>query len=112
MDETGHETEAHIDRTRERLGSHLRELEERVEAATDWREQFRQRPGLFLGAAVAGGAILASVLRARPERDGGSRRRAFDGTSAQAQAFVNTGTPSKVRWSVSRAPASRITSVS
>lgn len=92
MDETAHEIEAHIDRTRERLGSHFRELEDRVDAATDWREQFRQRPQLFLGAAVVGGAILASALRARPprpERDnGGSRHLAYNGPSAQAQAFA------------------------
>ena len=38
MDETANQIEAHIDRTRERLGSNLRELESRVDAATDWRE--------------------------------------------------------------------------
>ena len=63
MDEAAHKIEAHIDRTRERLGSNLRELEDKVEAATDWREQFRARPHLFLGGAIAGGALLAAVLR-------------------------------------------------
>ena len=62
MDETLNEIEAHIDRTRERLGSNLRELEHKVDAATDWREYFQERPRLFLGAAVVGGAILLNRL--------------------------------------------------
>ena len=76
MDETANEIEAHIDRTRERLGSNLRELEDKVEAATDWREHFRERPHLFLGAAFVGGVLVATVLgtkpRARDRADGGS----------------------------------------
>ena len=38
MDETLGQIEAHIDRTRERLGANLKELERRVDVATDWRE--------------------------------------------------------------------------
>jgi hypothetical protein len=63
MDKAADKIEAHIDRTRERLGSNLRELEHKVDAATDWRAQFRARPHLFLGGAIAGGALLAAVLR-------------------------------------------------
>ena len=63
MDEAARKIEAHIDRTRDRLGSNLRELENRLDAATDWREQFRARPHLFLGGAIAGGALLAAALR-------------------------------------------------
>ena len=63
MDEAADKIEAQIDRTRERLGSNLRELEHRIDAATDWREQFRARPHVFLGGAIAGGALLAAVLR-------------------------------------------------
>ena len=66
MDETADTIEAHIDRTRERLGSNLRELEDKVDAATDWRQHFRERPYLFLGAALAGGAVLASAMRRTP----------------------------------------------
>jgi len=65
MDEAAHTIKVRIDRTRERLGSNLRELEGRVDAATDWREQFRARPHLFLGGALVGGALLAAVLRPR-----------------------------------------------
>jgi hypothetical protein len=65
MDETANQIEAQIDRTRERLGSNLRELEDRVEAATDWREHFRERPHVFIGAAFVGGMVLAGVLRSK-----------------------------------------------
>jgi hypothetical protein len=40
-------------------------LEERVEAATDWREHFRERPQVFLGAAFIGGVVLASALTSK-----------------------------------------------
>ena len=68
MDQTSREIEEHIDRARERLGSHLMELEHKVEAATDWREHFRARPQIFLGAAFVGGATLAWALHARSSR--------------------------------------------
>ena len=68
MDEAADKIEAHTDRTRERLGSNLRELENKVDAATDWREQFRARPHIFLGATIAGGALLAAVLRRTSSR--------------------------------------------
>ena len=68
MDETSHQIEAHIDRTRERLGSNLRELEDKIEAATDWREHFRERPHVFLGAAFIGGIALASAIKSRSGR--------------------------------------------
>ena len=63
MDQAADKIEAQIDRTRERLGSNLRELEHKIDVATDWREQFRARPHVFLGVAIAGGALLAAVLR-------------------------------------------------
>jgi hypothetical protein len=65
MDQAADKIETQIERTRERLGSNLRELENRVDAATNWREQFRARPHLFLGGAIAGGALAAAVLRPR-----------------------------------------------
>jgi hypothetical protein len=68
MDETSREIEEHIGRTRERLGSQLMELKHKVEAAIDWREQFRARLGLFLGAAFVGGATLAIALHGRSPR--------------------------------------------
>ena len=65
MAETIQQLETHIDRTRDELGSHLRELEARVSAATDWREYVRARPYTTLAAAMAGGLVLATVLTKR-----------------------------------------------
>jgi hypothetical protein len=90
MDETAYEIEAHIDRTRERLGSNLKELGNKVDAATDWRAHFRERPHLFLGAAFVGGAILATALRARslpPSPEQPRVRRSAGSGSAQAEAL-------------------------
>jgi hypothetical protein len=66
MDETARQIEAHIERTRARLGSDLSELGTRLDAATDWRAHVSQRPYLWMGAAVAGGVVLAQL--ARPSR--------------------------------------------
>ena len=47
MDETANQIEAQIDRTRERLGSNFRELEDKVDAVTDWREHFQSGRACF-----------------------------------------------------------------
>jgi hypothetical protein len=86
MDQTANEIEAHIDRTRDRLGSNLRELEHRVDAATDWREHFRERPHLFLAAAFAGGVMLGNALRHT--------------SSTHERAFVDVRRPSSANGSV------------
>jgi hypothetical protein len=62
MGPTVEQIEGHIDRTRDQLASNLDEFERRFEAATDWHEHFRARPLVFLGAAVAGGALAAIVF--------------------------------------------------
>ena len=95
MADTANEIEAQIDWTRDRLGSNLRELEDRVDAATDWRAHFRQRPYLFLGAAVVGGVMLGNALRrTSPTRKRGDVdvTRAVDvpgSALAQAREIVN-----------------------
>lgn len=64
-----HQIESHIEDERIRLHSNLRELEYRVRSATDWHQQFRARPMLFLGAAFGGGLLLAAISRgSRPRR--------------------------------------------
>jgi hypothetical protein len=89
MDETPRETETHIERTRERLGSHLVELEQKVKGATDWREHFRTRPHVFVGAAFVGGATLGFLLHARHPRRASDEaeitRFADEPSSARAQ---------------------------
>ena len=97
MDETAHEIEAHIDRTRERLGSNLKELEQKVDAATDWREQFRARPYLFMGGACLGGALLAAALRPK------SPRRVLDTTNdvhlgSDSRSGVDAGAQALELW--------------
>lgn len=81
MAETVRQIESEIDRSRAELGSHLRELEERVDAAMDWREHVRSRPFLAVGAAVAGGVLLGQLVRS-------GRRR---GASGLALASVSPG---------------------
>jgi hypothetical protein len=68
MGETPEQIEAHIDQTRMRLGGNFRELQQRVDDALDWREQFRNRPYTLLGAAAIGGVLLASALGRRSPR--------------------------------------------
>ncbi len=93
MDETPDEITTHIDRTRERLGSNLKELQDKVDAATDWGEHFRARPLVFLGAAFVGGACLAATLGAEPSVPGPKsadalRPLAGHRSSAQGQALA------------------------
>ena len=61
-----------IEDSRADLQGNLRELERKVEDAADWRYQFRQRPYVLLGAAVAGGALLGMI--AGPRRSAPRRR--------------------------------------
>ncbi len=68
MDQAADKIEAHIDRTRERLGSNLRELEEKVDAVTDWRAHYETRPQYFLGGAFVAGMLLAATVPPRARR--------------------------------------------
>ena len=62
MDKTVDQIEARIDRKRSELGSNIQELERRVDAVTDWQQQFRSRPFVFLGVAATCGALAAAAL--------------------------------------------------
>jgi hypothetical protein len=68
MDETIRQIEGEIDRSRAELGSHLRELEARVDAATDWREHVRARPYAAAGVAVATGLVLGQWIGHRQRK--------------------------------------------
>jgi hypothetical protein len=61
----------HIDNTREDLKANVEELENKVKAVTDWRQQFQKRPGTMIAAAIGGGVILAAVLRSDKGNSGG-----------------------------------------
>jgi len=87
MAQTVEQIEAHIDRTREELGSNLHELGRRVDAATDWREHFRAKPALFIGGAFLGGLALAGMLRS-------SESRRHNGNSGMAAVAARVSTPS------------------
>jgi hypothetical protein len=74
MGQTANQIEAHIEHTREDLGSNLDQLESKVKSAADWRHQFREKPALMLGAAFGGGILLATMLGGRKthrRREGG-----------------------------------------
>lgn len=62
MGQTADQIESHIESKRSDLTSNLQELEDRVRSATDWREQFHNRPGTFLGLAFGGGILLAAMI--------------------------------------------------
>jgi hypothetical protein len=69
MAQTVGQIEAHIDRTRHELGANLKELEDRVGEATDWRRHFRARPLAFMGAGFVAGAVIGALIP-----NGGGRR--------------------------------------
>jgi hypothetical protein len=74
MGETTDQIESHIENRREDLGSNLNELEQKVKAVTDWRQQFQKNPKTMIGAAFGGGVLLASMMggRKRSSRGGAS----------------------------------------
>jgi hypothetical protein len=89
MGPTVEQIEGQIDRTRVQLASNLDEFERRFDAATDWREYFRARPFVFLGAALAGGA-LAALAFGSARSNGGYRSQHPLTNEATARAAVAT----------------------
>ncbi len=70
MGQTIQQIEAHIEHTREDLGSNLNELERKVKSVTDWKHHFNTKPLTLLGAAFGGGILLATMLGGRNSRRG------------------------------------------
>lgn len=62
MGETTDEIESHIESKREDLESNLRELEQKVRSATDWRQQFRNHTRTMVAAAFAGGMLASRIF--------------------------------------------------
>jgi|KBSMisStaDraftv2_1062788.scaffolds.fasta_scaffold504663_1 hypothetical protein len=75
MGQTVKQVESEIHNAREQLGSNLEELARRIDKVTDWREHYRARPFVFMGAALAGGLALAAALR-NPSGHSGNQTRA------------------------------------
>jgi hypothetical protein len=65
MGETTKQIETHIEHQREDLGSNLQELEQKVKAVTDWRQQFQNNSMTMIGAAFGGGVLLAAMISGR-----------------------------------------------
>ena len=85
MGETTGQIEAQIAHSRETLGSNLHELEQKVKAATDWKQHFRSSPAVLLGVAFGGGVILAAMM-------GGRRRSGKSSSRNLSQPETLTGT--------------------
>jgi hypothetical protein len=62
MGEKPDQIERHIQHQRSELEDNISELEEKVKSAFDWRTQFHERPGIMLGAAFLGGALVSALL--------------------------------------------------
>jgi hypothetical protein len=78
MGQTTQQIEAHIEDTREDLGSNLHELEQKVKSVTDWKQHFQTNPMTMLGVAFGGGILLATML------GGGRKNRRGEGFSSHA----------------------------
>jgi alpha-acetolactate decarboxylase len=68
MGETTNQIEAHIESTRDNLGSNLHELERKVKLITDWKQHFQTNPMTMLGVAFGGGILLATMMGGRRSR--------------------------------------------
>jgi hypothetical protein len=86
MGQTTRQIEAHIEDTRENLGSNLQELEQRVRSVTDWKQHFQTSPMTMLGVAFGGGILLATMLGGRKNL-GGKR---FSRHDAGSEPYVGT----------------------
>ena len=62
MGERPDQIERHIRNQRDELSDNINELEQKVKETFDWRSQFEAHPGAMLGAAFAGGMLLAAIL--------------------------------------------------
>ena len=82
MGQATSQIEAHIENTREDLGSNLRELEQKVKSATDWKQHFRKSPMTLLGVAFGGGILVATMLGGRKGRRGERSYRSGPGADA------------------------------
>jgi Protein of unknown function (DUF3618) len=85
MGQTTQQIEAHIEHTRENLGSNLNELEHKVKSVTDWKQHFRTNPMTMMGIAFGGGILLSTMLGGRKYRRG-DRSFSTHGSSSEPHA--------------------------
>jgi hypothetical protein len=93
MDQRPEQIEQHIRHQRSELEDNFSELEEKVKGAFDWKTQFEERPGLMLGAAFVGGALLAAILPSTSSitQRVTSRRRSFADSYGGRDSAVSSG---------------------
>ena len=89
MGQTTHQIEAHIENTREDLGSDLHELERKVKDVTDWKQHFQTKPMTMLGVAFGGGVLLATSLRSGRKRNPAAER-GFSSPALSAETHAAT----------------------
>jgi hypothetical protein len=87
MGQTTQQIEAHIENTRENLGSNLNALEQKVKSVTDWRQHFQSNPMTMLGVAFGGGILLSTMLAGRRHSRGEHR---ISGHSAGSEPHAGT----------------------
>jgi len=101
MGEKPDQIERHIQHQRSELEDNISELEEKVKSAFDWRTQFQERPGIMLGAAFLGGALVSALLPSSSSITSkvSSRRRT---SSDPWTPYTNRKTPSTSRETAPR----------
>ncbi len=71
IDQERHQLEENLVGIEERVKHTTEQVQERVQNATDWRQQFEQRPMLGLAIAFGGGMLLGSMIGNGEGRDRG-----------------------------------------
>jgi hypothetical protein len=83
VDQSVEQLETDIRHARTRLGAGFDELEDRVQAVTDWRRHYRQNAWPVLGLAFAGGVVLSIMSRNASPPSDAARFEAGRGESAR-----------------------------
>ena len=90
MGQTTNQIEAHIEETQEDLSSNLHELERKVKAVVDWKQQFQTNPMTMLGVAFCGGIALAAIMGGGKNRRRGERSYSSPAMSSEPRGTGNS----------------------
>ena len=96
MDTTADEIVSHIQRTRQDLSSNISELENKVKAATDWREHYQSHPMMMVGIAFGTGALLAEMTL------GGRRRYTYQQGQPNAESRSHSSSGGSEIWGATK----------